>query len=80
MTKEYIYTLEVEDEKVIWKCVVSDNECVTYEGDVECQRFELTTSERKPHVLQLDTKAKVYGDNLRLQVENGMPFLRIEGE
>lgn len=79
MTKEYIFTLEVEDEEVIWKCVVGENDCVTYEGDTECERFTLTTSERKPHVLQLDTKAKVYDDVLPLQVENGMPFIKIEG-
>ena len=80
MTKEYIFTLEVEDEEVIWKCIVGENDCVTYEGDVECERFTLTTSERKPHVLQLDTKAKVYDDVLPLQVENGMPFIKIEGK
>ena len=79
MTKEYIFTLEVEDEEVIWKCVVSDDKCVTYEGDTKCEEFTLTTQERKPHVLQLDTKAKVYDDVLPLQVENGMPFIKIEG-
>ena len=70
MTKEYIFTLEVDDEEVIWKCIVGENDCVTYEGDVECERFTLTTSERKPHVLQLDTKAKVYDDVLPLQVDD----------
>ena len=79
MTKEYIFTLEVEDEEVIWKCIVSDDKCVTYEGDEKCEEFTLTTQERKPHVLQLDTKAKVYDDVLPLQVENGMPFIKIEG-
>ena len=79
MTKEYIYTLEVEDEEVIWKCIISDDMCVTYEGDEKCEEFKLTTQERKPHVLQLDTKAKVYDEYLPLQVENGMPFIKIEG-
>ena len=79
MNKEYIFTLEVDDEKVIWKCVVTDTECITYEGDTECQRFQLTTQERKPHVLQLDTKANVLGDVLPFQVENGMPFIKIDG-
>lgn len=79
MTKEYIFTLEVEDEEVIWRCIVSDDKCVTYEGEVKCEEFTLTTSERKPHILQLDTKAKVYDEVLPLQVENGMPFIKIEG-
>ena len=80
MTKEYIYTLEVEDEEVIWKCIISDDMCVTYEGDEKCEEFKLTTQERKPHVLQLDTKAKVYDEYLPLQVENGMPFLKLGGK
>lgn len=79
MTKEYIFTLEAKGQELIWKCVVSDDKCVTYEGDVECETFQLTTQERKPHVLQLDTIAKVYEENLPLQVENGMPFIKIAG-
>lgn len=80
MTKEYIFTLEAKGQKYIWKCVVSDDKCVTYEGDVECETFMLTTQERKPHVLQLDTVAKVYNETIPLQVENGMPFLKLDGK
>ena len=80
MTKEYIYKLEIHGEDVIWKCVISDDTCMTYEGDTLCETFRLTTKERKPQVLQLDTKAKVYGEILPLQVENGMPFLKMDGK
>lgn len=80
MTKEYIFTLVIDEEDKIWKCVVSDDKCVTYEGDTLCQTFDLTTSERAPHVLQLDTVAKVYEEELPLQVENGMPFLKLGGK
>lgn len=79
MTKEYIFTLEANGRDLIWKCVVSDDKCVTYEGDVECETFQLTTQEKRPHVLQLDTVAKVYEENLPLQIENGMPFIKIAG-
>ena len=63
-----------------WKCVVSDDKCVTFEEDVECETFQLTTSERKPHVIQLDTVAKVFESKLPLQVENGIPFLEMDGK
>ena len=80
MTKEYIYKLEIYGEEVIWKCVISDDTCMTYEGDTLCETFQLDTSERKPHVIQLDTKAKVFQEVLPLQVENGMPFLKMDGK
>lgn len=79
MTKEYIFTLQAKGEDLIWRCVISDDKCVTYEGDVESETFKLTTREKRPHVLQLDTVAKVYEENLPLQVENGMPFIKIDG-
>ena len=80
MSKEYIFTLEVEDEEVIWKCVVGEDEVVTYEGDVECKRLKITNHEKKPGVLQIDCVTKVYDDILPFQLENGMPFIQVEGE
>lgn len=80
MSKEYIFNLEVDDEDVVWKCVVHDDEVVTYEGDVECKRLKITNHEKKPGVLQIDCVTKVYDEILPFQLENGMPFIKIEGK
>ncbi len=81
MTKEYIFTMSFDDGDYFkeWKCVISDDKCVTYAEGVQCETFRLDTSERKPHVIQLDTQAKVFDEVLPLQVENGMPFLMMDG-
>lgn len=80
MSREYIFTLEVEDEEVLWKCVVGEDEVVTYEGDVECKHLKIMNHEKKPGVLQIDCVTKVYDEILPFQLENGMPFIKIEGE
>ena len=79
MSREYIFTLEVEEEEVIWKCVVGENEVITYEGDVECKRLKIMNHEKKPGVLQIDCVTRVYDEILPFQLENGMPFIKIDG-
>ena len=81
MTKEYIFTMAFDDgdyEKQ-WKCVVYDDKCVTYNENEQCQTFRLENKERAPHVIQLDTEAKVFDEVLPLQIENGIPFLKMDG-
>ena len=80
MSKEYIFTLDVDDEDVIWKCVVHDDEVVTYEGDVECKRLKITNPEKKVGVLQIDCVTKVYDEILPFQLENGVPYIKLEGK
>ncbi len=82
MTKEYIFTMNFDDGdyQKVWKCVVSEDKCVTYTEGVQCETFKLTTKERAPRVIQLDTEAKVFDEVLPLQVENGIPFLKMDGQ
>lgn len=82
MTKEYIFTMNFEDGDIqkVWKCVVSEDKCVTYAENEKCETFKLTTKERAPHVIQLDTVAQVFDEKLPLQVENGIPFLKMDGQ
>lgn len=82
MTKEYIFTMAFDDgdyEKQ-WKCIVYEDKCVTYNEGVECQTFLLENKERAPHVIQLDTEAQVFDEILPLQIENGIPFLKMDGK
>ncbi len=80
MSREYVFTLEVEDEEVLWKCLVGEDEVITYEGDVECKRLKVMNHEKKPGVLQIDCVTKVYDEILPFQLENGMPFIKIDGQ
>lgn len=80
MSKEFIFNLVVEDEDVVWKCVVHENEVITYEGDTECKHLKITNPEKKKGVLQIDTVTKVYDEILPFQLENGVPYVKIEGQ
>ena len=82
MTKEYIFTMDFDDGEYQkqWKCVVYEDKCVTYAEGVQCETFLFETSERMPHVIQLDAQAKVFDEVLPLQVENGIPFLKMGGK
>lgn len=80
MSREYIFTLEVDDEEVLWKCVVGEDEVVTYEGDVECKHLKIMDHEKKPGVLQIDCVTKVFDEILPFQLENGIPFIKVEGK
>lgn len=78
--KEFVWTLELDGEEKIWKCVVGDTECVTYEGDVEKKHLKIMNPERKQKVLQIDTTTVVYGRQTPFQLENGVPYIQIDGE
>ena len=78
--KEFVWTLELDGEEKIWRCVVGDTECVTYEGDVEKKHLKIMTPERKQKVLQIDTTTVVYGRQTPFQLENGVPYIQIDGE
>ena len=80
MAKEYIWTLKVEGEERVWKCVVHENECVTYEGDQESKHLKITNPTKKVGVLQIDTVTAVYGEMYPFQLENGEPYLMIDGK
>ena len=80
MSREFVFNIIVDEEEVQWKCVVHETEVVTYEGDVECERLQITNPEKKQGVLQIDTETKVYDEVLPFQLENGVPYVKFEGE
>lgn len=80
MNNEFVWTLKVDGEDCIWKCVVTDTECITYEGDKECKHLKITNPQKKRGVLQIDTVTTVYGEMIPFQLENGVPYLKIGGK
>jgi len=63
-----------------WKCVVLEDEVITYEGDAEKKHLKIMNKERAPQVLQIDTVTSIYGEQIPFQLENGIPFIRLEDE
>ena len=77
---EHIFRLDYDGVIKIWKCVVGEDEVVTYEGDKECKHLKIMNKERAPQVLQIDTVTAIYGEQIPFQLENGFPFLKLQGE
>ena len=79
-SNEHIFKLEYEGEIKIWKCGILEDEVVTYEGDVEKKHLKIVDKTKAPQVLQIDTVTNVYGEMIPFQLENGFPFLKLEGQ
>lgn len=79
-SNEHIFRLDYDGMIKIWKCVVLEDEVVTYEGDVEKKHLKIMNKERAPQVIQIDTVTSIYGEQIPFQLENGFPFIKLQGE
>jgi len=79
-SNNHIFSIEYDGVIKKWNCVVMEDEVVCYERSKETARIKLTSREVAPHVIQLDTTVNIYGEEIPLQVENGFPFIQLEGD
>ena len=79
LPKEYVWTLDIDGEEKIYKCLVTETEVITYEGDVEHKHLKITDPTCMEGVLQIDTQTKIYGDMVDFQLERFIPYIRLEG-
>jgi len=77
--KEFVWNLEIDGEEKVFKCLVTETECITYEGDVERKHLKVMNPLRKEKVLQIDTVTVVYGKQTPFQLENGIPYIQLDG-
>ena len=80
VNKEYIWELEVEGQPHEYKVFVGENECITYEDGVECKHLKIMDKTQMQGVLQIDCKTKVFDDITDFQLENGIPYIKLEDE
>ena len=80
VNKMYVWELEVDGQMVEWKCFVGENECITYEGDRECKHLKIMDKTQKQGVLQIDCNTRVWDEIVPFQLENGVPYIKLENE
>lgn len=80
VNKMYVWELEVEDRLVEWKCFVGEDECITYEGDRECKRLKIMDKIQMEGLLQIDCETRVWDQIVPFQLENGIPYIKIEND
>ena len=78
--KEFVWNLDIDGQEKVWKCLVTEKECVTFEGDVECKHLKVMNPVRQEKILQIDTVTTVYGKQTPFQLENGIPYIQIDGK
>ena len=79
-SNNHVFSIQYDNVIKKWNCVVLEDEIVCYERSKETARIKLTSKEIAPHVIQLDTTVCIYGEEIPLQVENGYPFIQLEGD
>ena len=78
--KEFVWNLDIDGQEKVWKCLVTEKECVTFEGDVECKHLKVMNPVRQEKILQIDTVTTIYGKQTPFQLENGIPYIQIDGK
>ncbi len=80
VNKEYIWDLEVNNDMHEFKVFVGEDECITYEDGVECKRLKIMDKTQMPGLLQIDCQTKVFDEITGFQLENGIPYIKLEDE
>lgn len=80
VNKEYIWELEVEGQPHEYKVFVGENECITYEDGVESKHLKIMDKTQMQGVLQIDCKTKVFDEITDFQLENGIPYIKLEDD
>ena len=80
VNKEYIWTLEVDNDIHEFKVFLGEDECITYEDGVECKRLKIMDKTQMQGVLQIDCKTKVFDEITDFQLENGIPYIKLEDD
>lgn len=78
MNNEYLWSMDVNGEEHSWKCVVTEKECIFFEEENETCRIEIKNPEKKQGILQIDDAVMVFGKECPFQLENGIPYVKID--
>lgn len=78
LPKEYVWTLDIDGEEKVYKCLVTETSVTTYEGDVEHKHLKVMNPECREGVLQIDTVTSIYGKQVPFQLERFIPYIKPE--
>lgn len=79
VNKEFLWEIEVDDEIHEFKVYLTEDECITYEDGVECDRLKIQDKMQMEGLLQIDSETKVFDEVLPFQLEAGIPYIKLEG-
>ena len=79
LPKEYVWALDIEGEDHEFKCLVTEDEVITYEDGVECKHLKVMDHTCQVGVLQIDCNTKLFKELVGFQLERYIPYLNLAG-
>lgn len=80
VNKNYIWELDVDGEIHEFKVFVGEDECITYTDGVECKRLKIMDKTQMQGLVQIDCQTRVLDEITDFQLENGIPYIKLEDE
>ena len=78
LPKEYVWALEIDGQDHEFKCLVTEDEVITFEDGVEHKHLKIMDHTCQVGVLQIDTKTKIFEDMVDFQLERYIPYIRLD--
>ena len=77
LPKEYVWALDIEGEDHEYKCLVTEDEVITYQDGAEHKHLKVVDHTCMEGVLQIDCETKLFDEMVGFQLERYIPYLRL---
>ena len=78
LPKEYVWALDIEGEDHEFKCLVTEDEVITYEDGQEHKHLKVVDHTCYEGVLQIDCETKIFGTMTPFQLERYIPYIKLD--
>ena len=78
LPKEYVWALEIEGADHEYKCLVTEDEVITFEDGVEHKHLKVVDHTCMEGVLQIDCETKIFGEMVPFQLERYIPYIKLD--
>jgi len=78
LPKEYVWALEIDNEDHEFKCLVTEDEVITYEDGREHKHLKVVDHTCYEGVLQIDCETKIFGTMTPFQLERYIPYIKLD--
>lgn len=78
LPKEYVWALEIEGVDHEFKCLVTEDEVITFEDGVEHKHLKVVDHTCMEGVLQIDCETKMFGEMIPFQLERYIPYIKLD--
>ena len=78
LPKEYVWALEINNEDHEFKCLVTEDEVITYEDGKEHKHLKVVDHTCYEGVLQIDCETKIFGEMTPFQLERYIPYIKLD--